>query len=50
MRFDDIGARVRRAGDGKEFVLGLSELTPLDMDSANASLLADYSEWFWNSR
>jgi hypothetical protein len=50
MRSDDIGARVRRADDGKEFVLGLSELTTLDVDSANAPLLDDYSMWFWNSR
>jgi hypothetical protein len=50
MRSDDIGARVRRSDDGKEFVLGLSELTTLDVDSGNASLLDDYSMWFWNSR
>ena len=50
MRSDDIGARVRRVDDGKEFVLGLSELTTLDVDSANAPLLDDYSMWFWNSR
>lgn len=50
MRSDDIGARVRRADDGKEFVLGLSELTTRDVDSAKALLLDDYSMWFWNSR
>jgi hypothetical protein len=50
MHSDDIGAHVRRVDDGKEFVLGLSELTPLAADSANAQLLDDYSTWFWNSR
>jgi hypothetical protein len=50
LRTDDIGARVRRAEDGKTFVLGLSELAILDADAANAPLLDDYSMWFCNSR
>lgn len=47
---DDISAYVRRTKDGKEFVLGLSELGTVDEDSANATLLDDYAMWFWNSR
>ena len=33
---DDIGAHVKRKGDGKEFCLGLSELKAVDGKSANA--------------
>ncbi|HEU4523157.1 MAG TPA: hypothetical protein VFT12_14205 [Thermoanaerobaculia bacterium] len=50
LRPDDISAHVRRTKDGKEFVLGLSELSTVDEDSANATLLDDYAMWFWNSR
>ena len=47
---EDIGARVRRIKDGKEFVLGLAELKATDRTSANYQLLDDYSVWFVNSR
>jgi hypothetical protein len=47
---DDIAARVRRIGDGKEFVLGLAELKVVDKQSPNHHLLDDYSVWYVNSR
>ena len=47
---DDIGANVRRISDGKEFVLGLSELRATDKKSKNYQLLDDYSVWFVNNR
>ena len=47
---NDIVARVRRASDGKEFDLGLTELEATDRKSANYQLLCDYSIWFVNSR
>ena len=47
---DDIGAEVRRIGDGREFLLGLSELEATDKDSENHQLLEDYSFWFVNNR
>lgn len=47
---DDAGARVRRIRDGKQFVLGLSELKATDKKSPNYQLLDDYGTWFWNSR
>ena len=46
----DIGARVRRISDGKEFLLGLSELKAIDKKSQNYQLLDDYSVWLVNSR
>jgi hypothetical protein len=46
----DIGTRCRRKSDGKEFVLGLSELKATDPASPNAQLLDDYAVWFVNSR
>ena len=47
---DDIGANVRRISDGKEFLLGLSELEATDKKSKNYQLLDDYSFWFVNNR
>jgi hypothetical protein len=47
---DDIGARVRRRLDGKEFWLGLSELKAVKKDSPNAQLLHDFGVFFANSR
>ena len=47
---DDIGARVRRSSDGKEFCLGLSELKAVDRESPNRELLHDYTVWFINYR
>jgi len=47
---DDLGARVLRISDKKEFVLGLSELKATDKKSKNYELLDDYSVWFVNSR
>jgi hypothetical protein len=46
----DIGARVRRLSDGKEFVLGLAELEPTDKRSPNYRHIRDYAVWFVNSR
>ena len=47
---EDLGACVRRLSDGKEFVLGLSELEATDKKSKAYELLDDYSVWFVNSR
>jgi len=47
---EDITAFVRRRSDGKEFVLGLSELEAPRSDPANRQLLDDYSVWLVNSR
>lgn len=47
---DDIGANVRRISDGREFLLGLSELEATDKKSKNYQLLDDYSVWFVNNR
>ena len=47
---DDIMANCRRASDGREFQLGLSELEATRQSSANYQLLLDYSTWFVNSR
>jgi len=47
---DDIGANVRRISDGKEFLLGLSELKATNKKSKNYQLLDDYSVWFVNNR
>ena len=47
---EDLQACVRRKADGKEFVLGLSELEATDKDSMNSQFLDDYSVWFVNSR
>jgi len=47
---DDLGARVRRISDKKEFVLGLSEIKATDKKSKNYELLDDYSVWFVNNR
>ncbi len=47
---DDLGALVRRKDDGLTFVLGLSELSPIEEDGPNARLLEDYSYWFANCR
>ena len=47
---DDIGANVRRISDGKEFLLGLSELEATNKKSKNYQLLDDYSVWLVNNR
>ena len=47
---EDIGAHVRRLSDGREFLLGLSELEATEKRSASHPLLYDYSVWFVNSR
>ncbi len=47
---DDLSAHVRRVSDGKEFILGLSELEATDRNSSHYQLLDDYSVWFMNSR
>ena len=47
---DDIGADVRRISDGREFLLGFSELEATDEESVNHQLLEDYSFWFANNR
>ena len=46
----EIAARVKRISDGKEFILGLSELKAIDKKSENYQLLDDYSVWLVNSR
>lgn len=46
---EDIGAVVIRKRDGRQFLLGLSELRAVDHE-ANAQLLQDYSVWFTNCR
>jgi hypothetical protein len=45
---EDIGARVRRQSDGKEFTLGLAELEAVDQNSPTHDLLHDYSVFFVN--
>ena len=47
---DDIAARVKRISDGKEFLLGLSELKAVDKKSDNYQLLDDFSCWLVNNR
>jgi hypothetical protein len=47
---EDLKAKVRRKGDGRHFVLGLSELEVVDQASRNHQLLDDYAVWFVNSR
>lgn len=47
---EDVGAHVRRLSDGREFILGLSELEATDKRSANYQFLDDYCVWFVNSR
>lgn len=47
---EDLKAAVRRKDDGKQFVLGLSELESTNEDSPNSELLDDYSVWFVNHR
>ena len=47
---NDIAARLKRISDGKEFLLGLSELKAIDKKSDNYKLLHDFSVWFVNSR
>lgn len=48
--WEDIAAHVRRASDGKRFVLGLSVLKATDKKSDNYRLLDDYGVWFMNNR
>ncbi len=47
---EDIAAHVRRKSDGKEFTLGLAELTAVDKRPPNYRLLDDYAVFFVNSR
>ncbi len=47
---EDIGAKVRRICDGKEFLLGGAEIQAVDKKSRNYQLLNDYAVWFVNSR
>ena len=47
--WEGIAAYVRRASDGKRFVLGLSELKATDKKSDNYRLLDDYGVWFVNN-
>lgn len=47
---EDIAAHVRRISDGKEFVLGLSELKAVDKRSPNAQLLNDFGVFLVNNR
>jgi len=49
-RGDDIGARVKRKSDGKEFWLGLAELKAVKRKSPNARLIHDYAVFLVNSR
>lgn len=46
---EDLTAHVRRKSDGKEFVLGLSELKAVKRNARNSQLLNDFSVWFVNS-
>jgi hypothetical protein len=48
MRRDDTGACVRRERDGREFLLGLSELKAVDHGSPNGQVLNDFAVWFVN--
>ncbi|MBI3798336.1 MAG: hypothetical protein HY268_15400 [Deltaproteobacteria bacterium] len=47
---EDIAAQVRRKSDGKEFTLGLSELTVVEKKSPNYQVLDDYAVFFVNYR
>lgn len=47
---EDIAAHVQRISDGKQFILGLTDLEATDKNSANFQLLDDYVVWFVNSR
>ena len=47
---EDIAAHVRRISDGREFILGLSELEATDKKSSNHQHIDDYGTWFVNSR
>lgn len=47
---EDLGGLVRRKSDGREFLLGLSEIEAVDKESVNYQLLDDYAVWYVNSR
>jgi len=47
---DELKAHVRRSSDGKQFILGLSELKATNKDSQNYGLLHDYAVWLVNYR
>ena len=47
---DDITGHVKRLSDGKEFLLGLSELKAVDKKSKQYQLLDDFSVWLVNNR
>ncbi len=48
MHRDDIGARVRRKSNDREFLLGLSELELAEKASKNGQLIEAYAVWFIN--
>lgn len=50
MFYDDIAAHVRRLSDGKEFIIGLTELKSIDANSPNVQLLNDFATFFVNNR
>lgn len=47
---DELKAHVSRKSDGRQFVLGLSELKATNHDSQNYQLLRDYAVWLINYR
>ena len=47
---EELKAHVRRKSDGKQFLLGLSELRATNEHSSDFQLLDDYSVWFVNYR
>ena len=47
---DELKASVRRKSDGKQFILGLSELKTTSEHSSNFQILDDYAVWFVNDR
>lgn len=47
---DELKAHVRRKTDGKQFVLGLSELKATNQGSQNYQVLHDYAVWLVNYR
>ena len=47
---DDLAGHVKRLSDGKEFVLGLSELKAVDKKSKQYEILDDFSFWVVNYR
>jgi hypothetical protein len=50
MFHDELKAHIRRKTDGKQFILGLSELKATNKGSREYHLLHDYSVWLVNYR